>query len=164
MVTGCGGFNSSGGYQNRVKGDKRNVSQLNRHNNTWPGNVREISNQLLIHDCPFLKHLGQGIPIFPRFFTDFRLMIISVLLTNSSDNSENFESSLVVWKNQRLHELASIWHSRYFWKMIAVLSTFSPAIRHLETLSIPNRANQAPLRSFCMQFQDEALYFPANIR
>ena len=138
MVTGCGGFNSSGGYQNRVKGDKRNVSQLNRHNNTWPGNVREMSNQLLIHDCPFLKNIGQGIPIFPRFFTDFRLMIISFSLTNSSDNSENFESSLVVWKYQRLHELASIWHSRYFWKMIAVLPTFSPAIRHLETLSIPS--------------------------
>ena len=50
-VTGGGG-----GYQNRVKRDKRNVSQLNRHNNTWPGNVREMSNQLLIHDCPFLKH------------------------------------------------------------------------------------------------------------
>ena len=157
MVTGCGGFNSSGGYQNRVKGDKRNVSQLNRHNNTWPGNVREMSNQLLIHDCPFLKNIGQGIPIFPRFFTDFRLVIISFSLTNSSDNSENFESSLVVWKNQRLHELASIWHSRYFWKMIAVLPTFSPAIRHLETLRY-----QAPLRSFCMQFQDEALYFPAK--
>ena len=141
MVTGCGGFNSSGGYPNRVKGDKRNVSQLNRHNNTWPGNVREMSNQLLIHDCPFLKHLGQGILIFPHFFTDFRLMIISSSLTNSSDNSENFESSLVVWKNQRLHELASIWHSRYFWKMIAVLPTFSPAIRHLETLRY-----QAPLR------------------
>ena len=127
-----------GGYQNRVKGDKRNVSQLNRHKNTWPGNVREMSNQLLIHDCPFLKHLGQRIPIFPRFFTDFRLMIISFSLTNSSDNSENFESSLVVWKNQRFHELASIWHSRYFWKMIAVLPTFSPAIRHLETFSIPS--------------------------
>ena len=65
-------------------------------------------------------------------------MIISFSLTNSSDNSENFESSLVVWKNQRLHELASIWHSRYFWKMIAVLPTFSPAICHLETLLIPS--------------------------
>lgn len=151
MITGYGG------YQNRVKGDKRNVSQLNRHNNTWPGNVREMSTIDTRLSIP--KTFRPGNPYFPRFFTDFRLMIISFSLTNSSDNSENFESSLVVWKNQRLHELASIWHSRYFWKMIAGLPTSSPAIRHLETLLIPSPS------PFLTQFQGEArgLVFPPDL-
>jgi len=67
MVTGCGGFNTvRGGYQNRVKGDKRNVSQLNRHNNTWPGNVREMST--IDTRLPIPKTFRPGNPYFSMFF------------------------------------------------------------------------------------------------
>ena len=68
MITGYGGFDSAGGggYRNRVKGDKRNVSQLNRHNNTWPGNVREMSTIDTRQSIP--KTFRPGNPYFSTFF------------------------------------------------------------------------------------------------
>ena len=109
-------------------------------------------------NSPLLQQFRPGNPYFSTcFFTDVSLVIISFSLTNSSDDSENFESSLVVWKNQRLHKLASIWHSWYFWKMIAVLPTFSPAIRHLETLSI-----QGPSPFLLNAVSRRGLVFPPN--
>ena len=52
--------------KNRVKGDKRNVSQLNRHNNTWPGNVREMSTIGTRLSIP--KTFRPGNPYFSTFF------------------------------------------------------------------------------------------------
>ena len=131
------------------RADRCTESRSNHHNGIWPGNVTEISTRLWIHDCLLLELFRgtmQGFLNFPFVLTHRLETRDSVSLTNSSDNSENFESSLVVWKNQRLHELASIWHSGNFWKMIAVLPTFSPAIRHLETLWIPS---PSPFPSIC---------------
>ena len=61
-----------------------------------------------------------------------------IILTYGSNHSEYLETTLTIWKNQRLHELASVWHSRYLGKWIAVYSSLFPATRHLESSFIPS--------------------------
>lgn len=68
-----------------------------------------------------------------------------IILTYSSNHSEYLETTLTIWKNQRLHELASVWHSGYLGKWITVYSSLFPAARHLKS-SFIHVPSPSPMR------------------